>query len=106
MRQNNVIVYMESNFETTCIPPHFLYSISAKYCTNFKPLFWPIHLIFTVFHISTLHSRITTKKAHVVMRLGCGMLKHINHFNFSSELNLEGLVTMGNNVVVTMVLFH
>ena len=34
-----LIIYMEQNYETTCIPHHFLYSISKKHCTTFKPLF-------------------------------------------------------------------
>ena len=32
---------MKYNYETTYIPHHFLYYVSEKYCTNFKPLFMP-----------------------------------------------------------------
>ena len=49
-----LIINMKYNYETTGNFHHFLYSISGKNCTNFKPLFWLYHLIFTIFHISTL----------------------------------------------------
>ena len=33
-------MYMENlDYEMTCIPHHFLYSIFEKHCTNLKPLF-------------------------------------------------------------------
>ena len=39
LRIKEVIIYMEQNHKTTCIPHHLLYSISDKHCTNFKLLF-------------------------------------------------------------------
>ena len=41
-------------YESTCIPHHFLYSISEKCCTNFKPLFLVESTNFHHFPISTV----------------------------------------------------
>ena len=35
----NQLITWNTFYETTFIPQYFLYSISKKYCTNFKPLF-------------------------------------------------------------------
>ena len=36
LKKLQLIIYKEYNYETTCIPHHFLFSISEKYCTKFQ----------------------------------------------------------------------
>ena len=58
-----LIIYMEENYKTTCVPHHFLYSLSEKRCTIsqatqlsdlislFSPFFFSVRFFFFFFYL-------------------------------------------------------